>query len=102
MTLHASTSVREAHVASKGKTTKTTTRGTKSAATKLDLYAKHKNEYVASSTRPGMVRVGAARYLSVPGKGLPGSDEFQGAIGALYTTAFTLKIARKRAGRDHT
>ena len=76
-------------------------RPTKSAATKLDLYAKHKNEYVASATKPGMVRVGPARYLSVTGRSVPNSDEFHRAIGALYNVAFTIKMARKFAGQDY-
>ena len=75
---------------------------TKAATTKLDLYAKHKNEYVASAQKPGMVRVGPARYLGVPGKTPPNSEEFHRAIGALYNVAFTLKMARKSAGQDYT
>ena len=39
------------------KTTKVK-RPTKSAGQKLDLYAKHKNEYVANAKKPGLVRVG--------------------------------------------
>ena len=77
-------------------------RSTKRGATKLDLYAKHKNEYVASAKKPGMVRVGPARYLSVSGRSAPGSEEFNRAIGALYNVAFTIKMARKFAGQDYT
>ena len=74
----------------------------KGETTKLDLYAKHKNEYVASAKKPGMVRVGPARYVSVPGRSAPASDEFNRAIGALYSVAFTMKMARKFAGQDYT
>ena len=74
----------------------------KSGSPKLDLYAKHKNEYVASAKKPGMVRVGPARYLSVSGWSAPGSEEFNRGIGALYTVAFTIKMARKFSGRDYT
>lgn len=74
----------------------------KSAGTKLDLYAKHKNEYVASAKKPGLVRVGPARYLSITGRSAPGADEFTRAIGALYNVAFTIKMARKFAGKDYT
>ena len=77
-------------------------RPTKGGVTKLDLYAKHKDEYVASAKKPGMVRVGPARYLSVSGRSAPGSDEFNRAIGALYNVAFTIKMARKFAGQDYT
>jgi hypothetical protein len=76
-------------------------RPTKGGTAKLDLYAKHKNEYVASAKKPGMVRVGPARYLSVSGRSAPGSDEFNRAIGALYNVAFTIKMARKFAGQDY-
>jgi hypothetical protein len=78
-----------------------TTRLTKSAA-KLDLYAKHKDEYVASANKPGLVRVGPARYLSITGRSAPGADEFTRAIGALYNVAFTIKMACKFAGQDYT
>jgi hypothetical protein len=77
-------------------------RPTQGGTKKLDLYAKHKNEYVASAKKPGMVRVGPARYLSVSGRSAPGSDEFNRAIGALYNVAFTIKMARKFAGNDYT
>jgi hypothetical protein len=74
----------------------------KSAATKLDLYAKHKDEYVASAKTPALVRVGPARYLSITGRSAPGADEFTRAIGALYNVVFTIKMARKFAGKDYT
>jgi hypothetical protein len=69
-------------------------------ATKLDLYAKHKNEYVASRM-PAFVRVGPAQYLAVRGKSAPGAEQFQRAIAALYNVAFTVKMARKSAGGDY-
>ena len=73
---------------------------TKSGA-KLDLYAKHKNEYVANAKQPSIVRVGPAKYLSISGTGRPDSPPFNDAIGALYTVAFTIKMARKAAGQDY-
>jgi hypothetical protein len=76
-------------------------RSTKGTPKKLDLYARHKNEYVASAKRPGLVRVGPARYLAVSGSSLPNSAEFHQAIGALYAVAFTIKMARKFAGQDY-
>jgi hypothetical protein len=78
------------------------TRKTKTKAAKLDLYSRHKNEYVANAKKPGLVRVGPARYLSISGRAAPGSDEFTRAIGALYNVAFTIKMARKFAGQDYT
>src|SRR5688500_7837264 len=87
-------------VTTKSKTVKTKHRSTKGPQ-KLDLYAKHKNEYVASDL-PALVRVGPAKYLTVTGRSVPGAEEFQRAVGALYTVAFTLKMARKAAGSDYT
>src|SRR5688500_11687526 len=84
------------------KTTKLTrpTTAAKRPTAKLDLYAKHKNEYVASKL-PTLVRVGPAQYLAVTGRSAPGADDFNRAIGALYNVAFTIKMARKFAGRDY-
>jgi len=70
------------------------------AAAKLDLYAKHKDEYAATG-EPALVTVKSARYLGIHGKGEPGGDAFQAAVGALYNVAFTVKMARKFAGRDY-
>jgi hypothetical protein len=76
-------------------------RRSKGDSAKLDLYAKHKNEYVANEKTPGLVRVGPARYLSVEGRSQPASVEFNRAVGALYSVAFTIKMARKFAGHDY-
>jgi hypothetical protein len=65
---------------------------------KLDLYRKHKAEYVARPT-PAMVKVGPAKYLTVSGKGAPGGEAFQAAVAALYGVAFTVKMTRKFAGK---
>src|SRR5688500_7168407 len=80
-----------------GRAKRTTKAGTK----KLDLYAKHKNEYVAG-TLPAVVRVGPAKYLRISGRRAPKSDEFHRARGALYNVAFTIKMARKFAGFDYS
>lgn len=76
-------------------------RSTKAAAKKLDLYVKHKNEYLASKL-PALVRVGPAKYLSITGRSAPGAEGFTRAVGALYNVAFTVKMARKFAGSDYT
>jgi len=68
-------------------------------AKKLDLYASHRAEYAASRT-PKFVRVRKARYLAIVGKGKPGETLFQDSIAALYTVAYTVKMARKFAGKD--
>ena len=75
-------------------------RSSKSKSQKLDLYSKHKNEYVAGRL-PVLVSVGPAKYLGFAGRSAPGSPEFQNAVGALYTMAFTIKMARKAAGSDY-
>jgi hypothetical protein len=69
---------------------------------KLDLYKKHKTEYVAPK-KPVVVDVKPARYLAIEGRGEPGGETFQAAIGALYNVAFTIKMARKFARKgDYT
>jgi hypothetical protein len=67
---------------------------------KLDLYQVHKNEYVVPRI-PVLVKIGPAKYLTIAGKGEPGSQEFQAKIGALYNVAFTIKMEKKFAGQDY-
>src|SRR5436309_15325917 len=84
---------------SKSKTiSKTKSKG--KASTKIDLYAKHKNEYVAGRM-PALVRVGPAKYLGIPGRSMPGAEEFTRAVGAMYNVAFTMKMASKFVGKDY-
>src|SRR6266498_2502663 len=80
---------------------RTSKRPSVKSAAKLDLYAKHKNEYVANAKKPSIVRVGPAKYLSISGTGRPGSPPFNAAIGALYAMAFTIKMTKKFAGQDY-
>ena len=68
------------------------------AETKLDLFRKHKAEYVTPK-KPVLLTVGPAKYLAVQGKGEPAGAAFQIAIGALYAVAFTIKMTRKFAGK---
>ena len=68
---------------------------------KIDLFKLHKAEYAQPKT-PKLVEVGKASYLVVCGRGAPGSQPFQDAIGALYGMAYTLKFQSKFAGRDYT
>ena len=67
---------------------------------KLDLVKENAAEYATPKT-PALVAVKPAKYLAVTGKGDPKGDAFQGAIGALYAVAFTMKMAQKKAGRDY-
>jgi hypothetical protein len=67
---------------------------------KVDLYREHKSEYVAPK-KPAIIEVGSAQYLTIGGTGEPGGAEFVAAIGALYSVAFTVKMASKKAGREY-
>ena len=67
---------------------------------KLDLYKKHKAEYITPKT-PKLVEVEPASYLAIAGRGEPGSDAFAAKVGCLYAMAFTVKMASKAAGRDY-
>ena len=67
---------------------------------KLDLYRRHKAEYLAPKN-PSLVRVGPARYLNVAGRGDPNGPGFGAAVGALYGVAFTIKMAKKAAKQDY-
>jgi hypothetical protein len=75
-------------------------RTSKKPASKLDLYARHKTEYVAGRL-PALVKVGPAKYLAISGRSQPGDAAFNNAVGALYTVAFTIKMASKFAGNDY-
>ena len=70
------------------------------APSKLDLYAEHRDEYVASR-EPSLVDVGPARYLAIKGHGKAGGPEFADAVAALYNVSFTIKMASKAAGSDY-
>jgi hypothetical protein len=66
----------------------------------LDLYKVHKAEYVAPK-KPVLIRTKPAKYLTITGQGAPASEAFQKSVGALYSVAFTLKMAKKFAGKDY-
>jgi len=65
---------------------------------KIDLKKTHKNLFSARQV-PKFVDVPPLRYFMVDGEGAPAGDMFQEAIQALYSTAYTLKFALKKAGR---
>ena len=67
---------------------------------KLDLYQKFRSEYVTPK-QPVFVVVGPARYISITGGGAPGGEQFRAHVGALYSVAYTLKMAEKFAGHDY-
>jgi hypothetical protein len=68
-----------------------------SEAEKIDLYKLHRDQYVALE-KPQLVETKPAKYLSVTGRGAPGSQEFSSKIGALYGMAYTIKMTRKFSG----
>ncbi len=70
------------------------------AATKLDLYKLHAAEYAAPK-RPAVVATRPGRYLAIDGRGEPGGAEFREKVGALYAMAFTIKMGKKRRGKDY-
>ena len=69
-------------------------------ATKIDLYEEHRAEYVTPK-EPVFVTIGPAQYLTIAGEGSPKGKKFEAAISALYSIAFTLKMAEKAAGHDY-
>ncbi len=70
-------------------------------ARKFDIYQRHKADYVTPS-KPALVEMQPAQYLAIAGQGAPEGKVFQANISALYNVAFTVKMARKFAGRDYT
>lgn len=68
--------------------------------TRRDLYEEFKWEYVKPK-QPLFVVVGPAKYLSISGQGAPGGEQFRSHISALYSVAFTVKLAEKLVGQDY-
>lgn len=69
-------------------------------SSKIDLYKLHREEYVTPKT-PTFVKIKPAKYLTIEGQGEPGGAVFSAKLGALYAAAFTLKMAKKFAGKDY-
>lgn len=68
-------------------------------ALKTDVFREHHDEY-AMPRVPTLIRTGPGRYLSVTGTGSPEGGEFRRRLGALYGTAYTIKFASKKSGKD--
>lgn len=66
---------------------------------KLDL-TKHYKTYYKAHTKPEVITIESAQFLSIQGKGDPSSDLFTQKIQALYAVAYTLKFACKALDRD--
>jgi len=67
---------------------------------KLDLYQINQADY-ATPRKPVLLRIAKAGYLGIAGRGAPGGEGFEQAVGALYSVAFTIKMASKFGGRDY-
>lgn len=70
-------------------------------AKKFDIYEAYKADYVTPK-KPALADLKPAHYLLIAGQGSPEGKVFQAKVGALYNVAFTVKMARKFAGRDYT
>jgi hypothetical protein len=67
---------------------------------KLDPYREHAADY-AARLNPAIVNIARCQYLAIDGAGIPGGEEFEACIGALYGVAFTTKMAQKMEGHDY-
>lgn len=69
---------------------------------KIDLKKRHKPLFTARAV-PALIDVPALSYLMVDGAGMPGNGEFEPAVTALYSTAYTIKFAIKKtqSGPDY-
>ncbi len=65
---------------------------------KVDLKKTYKPLFSAGP-EPALVDVPSLPYLMVDGCGVPANAAFHQAIQALYSVAYTIKFARKRAGQ---
>jgi hypothetical protein len=68
---------------------------------KLDLTKKYKS-YFTAKTKPAVVEIGKAHFISIQGKGDPNERPFAERIEALYPVAYTIKFAFKEKGKDFT
>jgi hypothetical protein len=68
---------------------------------KLDLTKKYKTYYTAK-TKPTLVEIEKAQFISIQGKGDPNERAFAERIEALYPVAYSLKFAYKEKGKDFT
>jgi len=67
-------------------------------AGKIDLWIEHKELFSPKAGKPELVRVPPFSYLQVDGEGDPNTcADFQAAIGALYSLAYTLKFQLKKS-----
>ena len=68
---------------------------------KLDLTKEYKSYYTAK-TEPEVVEITEGIFLTIEGKGAPGSEEFQLKVNALYSLAYGIKMLSGKEGKDFT
>lgn len=68
---------------------------------KLDLTKKYK-AYFTAKTKPELVTIEEAHFISITGKGDPSGQEFTNHIQALYPIAYAIKFMHKAQNRDFT
>ncbi len=66
---------------------------------KLDLTKLYKSYYTATS-KPALVEIEAAKYLSILGKGDPSHPDYAATLQALYATAYGIKFWYKAQKKD--
>lgn len=66
---------------------------------KLDLTKQYKHYYTAK-TKPELVVIEKAVFLSIAGKGDPSGQQYSEKIQALYSLAYTIKFQSKAQGKD--
>lgn len=66
---------------------------------RLDLTKKYKT-YFTAKTKPELVEIEKAQFISICGKGDPSDKQFADSIEALYSTAYTIKFACKTKDKD--
>ncbi|MDQ4139099.1 MAG: GyrI-like domain-containing protein [Bacteroidota bacterium] len=68
---------------------------------KLDL-VKYFKTYYSAKTKPELVHIEEASFLSIRGKGDPANQDFAARIKALYSVAYSLKFKFKELKQDFT
>lgn len=68
---------------------------------KLDLTKKYKS-YFTAKTKPDLIDIEKAQFISIQGKGDPNERAFAERIEAMYPVAYSIKFAFKEKGKDFT
>ncbi len=66
---------------------------------KIDLTKQYK-PYYSAKTKPEIIEIESARYISICGKGDPSGEAFSADIQKLYPVAYAIKFACKALGKD--